>query len=96
MGVPVVLPSNTPERISTVSDLAALRDMARGAGLAPVEVGLDIGFAQLHARRATIDDAADGRAVRFAEGGDGEQGAESVSRHDYLAKRCAKVARSLT
>ena len=35
-----------------------------------VPVGLDIGFAQLHARRAAVDHAANGRAVGFTKVGD--------------------------
>ena len=70
---------------------AALRDVARGAGFAAVEVMLDVGLAQLHSRRATVDDAADGRAVRFAERGDGEERAECVSRHDVVSlNECVK------
>ncbi len=64
---------------------AALRDVARGAGLAAVQLDLDVGCAQLHSRRATVDDAADGRAVRFAERGDGKERAESVSRHGVVS-----------
>ena len=64
---------------------AALGNVARGAGFAAVQVSLDIGRAQFHSRRATVDDATDGRAVGFAERGDGEEGAESVSRHDVVS-----------
>src|SRR5205085_739158 len=53
--------------------LAALRDVARRSGLAAIEVGLDVGFAEVHPRRAAIDHAADRGTVRFAEGGDGEE-----------------------
>ena len=42
---------------------APLRHVARGAGLAPVELGLDVGFGELQSRRAAVDDAADRRAV---------------------------------
>ncbi len=46
---------------------APLRDMARSAGLAPVEVMLQVGGAQFHARRAAVHHAAERGAVRFAE-----------------------------
>ena len=50
----------------------ALRGMPRGAGFAPVKIDLQIGFAQGQARRATVDNAPNGRAVAFAESGDGK------------------------
>src|SRR5689334_14417981 len=56
----------------------ALRDEFRLAGPALVEPGLDIGFRERDARRAAIHDAADGRAVRLAPGGDAEEMAEAV------------------
>jgi hypothetical protein len=42
--------------------------VARGAGLAPVELGLDVGLADRQPRRTAVHHAADGRAVGFAEG----------------------------
>ena len=59
--------------------LAALRHVARRAGLAAVEVALDVGFVDCQARRAAVDDAADRRAVRFAERRDAKERAEGVA-----------------
>ena len=53
--------------------LAPLRDVARGARLAAVEFGLDVGLADLQAGRAAIDHATDGGAMGFAERGDAKQ-----------------------
>jgi hypothetical protein len=55
--------------------------MAARAGATPVEVGLDVGFGERHARWAAIDHAADGRPVTFAEVGDTEEVAEGAGRH---------------
>ena len=46
---------------------APLRSVTRGTRFASIEVILQVGGRQGHARRTTIDDAADGRAVAFAE-----------------------------
>ena len=61
--------------------LLALRGEARLAGPALVEIGLDLGGGQRNVRRAAVDDAADGGAMAFAEGGDAEQMAEGIVRH---------------
>ena len=53
----------------------ALRNVARSAGLASVQLYLQIGLAQLQPRRATIHYTADSGSVRFAERSQGEQGA---------------------
>ena len=58
---------------------AALGDMTRGAGFAPVEVMLDIRFAKRQAGGAAIHHAADGRTVRFAENGDTKELAECAA-----------------
>jgi hypothetical protein len=50
--------------------------MARGAWLAAIQFGLNIGFAQGQPRWAAIDNAANGRAMRFAKGGNSKQGAK--------------------
>ena len=63
---------------------AALGNVAAGAGFAAVEVGLDVGLAEGEAGRAAVDDAADARAVAFAEGGDGEELSEGVACHVLL------------
>jgi hypothetical protein len=64
--------------------LVALGHELRGAGPAAIELNLDVGLAQRHAGRATVDHAADGRAVGFTEVGDAEQGAEGVAAHMRL------------
>ncbi len=69
----------------------ALRDVARSAGLAAVEIGLDVLGRQRHARRAAVDDGTDGRAVRLAEGGDGKQQAQGIARHDRARKGATAV-----
>ena len=61
--------------------LLALGGEARLAGLALVEIGLDVGDVELDAGRAAIDHAADRRPVAFAPGGDAEEMAETVVRH---------------
>ena len=52
--------------------LVALGHKAAGAGAAAVQVVLDIGLAQVHARRASVNHAANGRAVGFTKVGDSE------------------------
>jgi hypothetical protein len=63
--------------------LLPLRDMPRGAGPAPVELGLDVGFAERHAGRAAVDDAADRRAVALAECRDAKERAEGAPGHQF-------------
>ncbi len=60
----------------------ALGHMARGAWLAAIELWLDVGFGQFHARRAAVNHATDGRAMGFAEGGNGKQRAEGIAGHN--------------
>ena len=60
----------------------ALGDVARRAGLAPVQIMLDVGLAQFHARRTAIHHAADGRAVGFAKNRHAEKFAECAAGHD--------------
>lgn len=52
---------------------AAGRAVARAAGAAAVELGLDGGALQPQAGRAAEDDGDDGRAVRFARPGHSEE-----------------------
>jgi hypothetical protein len=52
--------------------LLALRGVARLAGTAAVEVGLDIALFERNARRTAVDDAANRRPVTFTEGRDPE------------------------
>ena len=54
------------EDLDTVR-FAPLRDVARRAGLAAVEIALDVGLGEREVGRTAIDDAADRRSVRFAE-----------------------------
>ena len=69
--------------------------MARGAGLAAVEIVLDVGLGERHAGRAAVDHAADGGAVRFAEHGDTEQFAECAARHGISREKAERMPRSL-
>ncbi len=61
--------------------LATLGGMARRAWTATIQVGLQIGLAELDARRAAIDDGAERKPVTLAEGGDGKQLAEGIAGH---------------
>src|SRR5438128_8203681 len=70
---------------------APLRNMARGAGLAPVELALNVGGGELHAGRATIDDTTDGGTVRFAEGSDAKKFAEGIAGHVFRSVNVAAV-----
>jgi hypothetical protein len=56
-------------------------DVARGAGFAPVEFALDGVEVKRDARRSAIEDAADGRAVAFAVGGESEVLSDAVAAH---------------
>ena len=70
MGVPVVFPSKTPERISTVSD-------------SQIEGTLHVSLAQRQARRAAVDDATETGTMGFPECRHSEKFAESVGRHAF-------------
>ena len=61
--------------------LLALRHMPRSAGLAPIQIGLNILGGQRHSRRTAVNDATNGRPVRFTKRGDREEMTEGVSRH---------------
>ena len=56
--------------------LVPLRRVARAAGGAALEILREVVFGDRDSRRTAVDDAADRRPVRFAEGGDAEQLAE--------------------
>jgi len=56
--------------------------VAAGAGAAPVQIVLDVGGIESHARRAAVDHATDGQAVGFTEVGDAKQGAEGAAAHE--------------
>ena len=81
MLVPVVFPSNTPERISGASGLVALRDDGALAGTAARQVGDQVLYAQGQPRRAPVDDDEVAGTVRFAGSGDAERLPEAVARH---------------
>ena len=66
--------------------------MARCARLSAIEIALDLAGGERHAGRTAVDDAADRRTVRFAEGGNAEQGAESVAGH---GEGCGERLRNL-
>ena len=59
----------------------ALGDEFRLTWAPPLQIALDIGFAEGDAGRAAIHHAADGRPVAFAEGGDAKQMPERIVRH---------------
>ena len=61
--------------------LLPLRGELRLTGTALVEPGLQIRLGERNPRRAAIDDAANGRPVAFAPGGDAEQMPERIMRH---------------
>ena len=74
--------------------VAILRGLKPEETPATIEVLLDVRFGERHARRAAVDDAADRRAVRFAEGRDAEQRAERVAGHGRQAEKgAATIAR---
>ena len=67
-----------PTLLDTLSTLLRLpREQAT------VEFGLNVGLAEQHARRAAVDHAADGRAVRFTEVGDAKESAEGAAGHGW-------------
>ena len=91
-GTPIaLLIRNTDQRSKDYGDIAqnAGQDLhlvrfaplcgeTRLAGLALIEIDLDLGLFERDARRATINDAADRRTVAFAEGRHTEKMAEGV------------------
>ncbi len=71
---------NAREDLDLVGFLA-LGGVAAGAGLAPVQVSLQVLQGQLQTRRAAVDDGDQRRAVTFTSSGDGEQLAVCVAGH---------------
>ncbi len=65
--------------------LFTLRDVARGAGLATVQLQLDFLCRDFHARRATIHHTTNCRAVALAEGGNAKQQTEGITGHPEIA-----------
>jgi fermentation-respiration switch protein FrsA (DUF1100 family) len=55
--------------------------VAAGAGLAAVEVALQVGQGNVQPRRAAVDDGDQRRTMALAGGGDGEQLAEGIAGH---------------
>ncbi len=93
MGVPVVTPSNTPERMRTCIAFLALAGELGGAGAAPVDVGLQVGFAQRQTRRAAIDHTAQCRPMALAKARHHEGLAETVTGHrrTSTSNSCAQL-----
>src|SRR5271156_3935050 len=65
--------------------LAPLRGETRRTRPPTIEIGLDIGGVQGEHRRATVDDAADARAVTFAKGRDPEKMTKTIVRHAAIS-----------
>ena len=61
-----------------------LGHVAGRAGFAAIQILLDIVGGQHQTRRATIDDAPDGRAVAFAKGRHGKDVTKGIAGHDLL------------
>jgi hypothetical protein len=73
--------------------------MAGRAGLAAIEIVLDIVSGEQKSGRTTVDDAADRRSVAFAKRGDGEDVTEGIAGHrrngfycEYLVGRISYLA----
>ena len=81
IGVPVVLPSNTPERISTTSSSRRCVTWREVPGLRRSRSGWMSASESAIPGRAAVDDAADRRPVALAERGDAEELAEGVAGH---------------
>ena len=77
MGVPVVAPSKTPDSNRTAS--GSLRVVP---AVPPVELLLEQFLREGDARRATVNDAAERRAVGFPVGGQTKKTSESISAHE--------------
>ena len=61
--------------------LMPLRGEAAAPGGASLQIGAEFFGIECHSRRTTVDDAADGRPVALAEGGDSEELAEGIAGH---------------
>lgn len=64
------------------------------AGLAQVQVGLNVRLAQLQARRTAVQYAAQAGPVGFAERGQAQNAPESVARHGYALSAAVPVKMS--
>src|SRR4051812_14826055 len=73
--------------------LLSLADELRRAGAPAIHVRLQVGFAQLEARRTSVDDAAERRSMALAEGRHREQSAYRISGHACRQPRCTSCSR---
>ena len=73
--------ANTPDRISTASGSWRWVVKRDWPGLALIELAWMSASSSGNARRAAVDDAADGRPVALAPGRHAEKMAEGVVRH---------------
>ena len=64
--------------------LAPLRCVPTAPGRPSLQFGLDLAGFDFQPRRATVNDAANGRAVAFTEGRDPKQSSKRVMRHFFL------------
>ena len=62
--------------------LAALAGVARLARAAAVQIVLDVCLRERQSRRHAIDDAANGKTVAFAPGGEAEAFTETIAWHN--------------
>src|SRR5690606_41726650 len=72
--------------------LVTLGGVARTAGTAPLQVGLDVGRCEFESGRAAVDDAAHRGAVALAEGGHRKQEAEAVPGHQAAPRLRSRIA----
>ena len=96
IGVPVVTPSNTPDRIRTSIGFLTLRRVFRLARTASIEVALQIGFVEGQAGRTAVDDRADRRPMAFAERRDRECLSECIACHESSPTRVVDRRKSLS
>ena len=87
IGVPVVVPSKRPERISTRSDSCRCETWRDVPGLRRSSSFWISSTVNVSPGGTTIDDAADGRSVAFAERRDGKECAERIPSHQLGMKR---------
>jgi len=82
----VIIENEAGENLHLVR-FAALRNESRLTGATAIKVSLNFSKRKANAWRATIHNAAQGRAVAFAPGGNTEEMAERVVRHGlFLAE----------
>src|SRR4029077_11950968 len=81
------------ENLATIFLLALRGDLAL-AGTPPIELALNVGFADLDLRRATIDHNADAAAVRFAEGGNAKKLAKGITHFERMLNHSSAICRA--